>query len=200
MHLAFKALHEESCCAPYHNISSTRFQISVGGRDSDQLWFVFVLRLTQPRSRGQCWEPEPSQNRWRQSHIAIIWMGRSLYRLECSAAIAAFSHGTLKVKVKKKKKNITKQHSGPLHSSTVFIKIQFQCNFIHLISEVGTKILLRLNLAKELFCICCTLSFHSQLLAATVYLPVIRPTNSSLNSQPSVLNPFPAISGHVSLF
>lgn len=36
MHLAFKALHQESCCAAYCNISRTHFQILVGGRDTYQ--------------------------------------------------------------------------------------------------------------------------------------------------------------------
>lgn len=45
MRLVFKGLHKESCCAAYCNISGTRFQILVGGRDSDQHRLVFVFTL-----------------------------------------------------------------------------------------------------------------------------------------------------------
>lgn len=45
MHLAFKALHQESCCAAYCNISRTLFQILVGGRDTYQQRFVLLLAL-----------------------------------------------------------------------------------------------------------------------------------------------------------
>lgn len=54
------------------------------------------MRLTKPRRRGHCLESEPCRNHWRQSHIAIIWMRRSLWRSQCSAAFAILSHGSLK--------------------------------------------------------------------------------------------------------
>lgn len=50
MHLAFKALHEESCCAAYCKISRTDFQILVGGRDSEQQQFLFVFGVNECRN------------------------------------------------------------------------------------------------------------------------------------------------------
>ena len=131
MHLAFKALHEESSCALYCNISTTHFQMLVGSCDPDQ--HRCVLRLKQPRSRGQRWEPGQYQNHWRQYHIAIIRIGQSLWRSESSAAIVAFSPGTLKME----KNTILKQNSTTLKS--YFIKKRFQKDFIHLITKVGPK-------------------------------------------------------------
>lgn len=52
--------------------------------------------LTKPRRRGHCSGSEPCWNHWRQPHIAIIWMRRSLRRSQCSAAFAILSHGSLK--------------------------------------------------------------------------------------------------------
>lgn len=108
MHLAFKALHKESCCVlfPGHIFRSWSavvipavVRLGFGANECND------VHRTQPRCRGQCWEPEPSQNRWRQSYIAIIWMGWSLWRSECSAAFAVYSHETLKVKQKMKQES-----------------------------------------------------------------------------------------------
>lgn len=149
------------------------------------------MRLTLPRWRGQCWEPEPSQNRWRQPNIATIWLGWSLRRSERSAGFAVFSHETLKVK----KKIITKQHTGPLRLQFSVLKNYFSAS---LSITFRPTISPSLNLWMELFWICLHLNLYVQSYATTVYLPIIKLTNSSLSSQPSVLNPLPAISGHVS--
>lgn len=44
LHKAFKVFYLESCCE-FCKISKTRFQILVGGRDSDMRWFVLGLVL-----------------------------------------------------------------------------------------------------------------------------------------------------------
>lgn len=152
----------------------------------------------QARWRGQRWEPEPSRNRWRQSHIAIIWTGRSVFGDQSAAALLKlFPMRLVKCKGKKTSRNCRTQNQT---LRSCFIREPSQCNFIRLISKVESNILQSLELWRGLSSIYLALSLDSQLSAATVFLPIIRPTNSSPNSQPSVLNPLPAVSGHVSLF
>lgn len=151
-----------------------------------------AMCLTKPRQRGHCSESEPCWNHWRQPHIAIIWMRRSLRRSQCSAAFAILSHGSLKDNFKTAWMTIMPQF---LFSFSFFlvtvILIPSSQGLGRRLSEAWKR---RQNYYSPYPW------FSLAITNNDFYLPIIGVTNSSLNSLLSVLNPLPALNVHVSFF